>query len=484
LAALRKKQLSYFINTERIMDMHTVTSSISFLHKIIVSLVLIVFSFCLLVLFNISLASAADPGTMDNSFSGDGIVTVDFNGNADMAADVAIQPDGKILAAGTSDINTATQNFSVVRMNGNGSLDTTFAANGVVQTFIIGDDTRANRMALQADGKIVVAGISGDYGDTEITVVRYTANGELDPAFGSGGIVKTAVVPDTHNWGNDVAIQPDGKILVAGTVWNETDYDFVLLRYDINGSLDNTFATNGIKIIDLDSGNWDFGYTLALQKDGKIIIAGRSGTTSTGYDFALVRLNSDGTPDASFGTNGVVITHATDGYDSISRVTVQLDGKIIAVGMINGSELAIARYSPTGTLDTNFDSDGIFISTLAEDGWDITLQADEKILVSGFSEANPTDLIVARLTIDGNLDSEFGNNGYFILNVGEASNAVGTSIALQRNGQIITSGWTNTGTALDPNFDFLLVRLHGDSFSGLFTWPMFLPAITNNAQHK
>ncbi len=431
--------------------------------------------FSSLLFFCNSFSLAAQPGTIDTSFSNNGIASLDLNNSNDLPGDVIIQPDGKIIVAGTSIIDIANISFTVARFKEDGSLDTTFANNGVAQTPFSGDHTYVSAAALQSDGKIVVAGTSGPEGDSQITVVRYTTDGDLDSTFGSNGVVTTAVFPTTHNWGGDLAIQPDGKILVAGTVSN-TGYDFVLLRYNLNGSADNSFGSNGIKVFDVAGGDWDFGYALALQQNGKIIVAGRSGTNASNYDFALARFNDDGTPDTGFGTNGAVVTHLTDGYDKISRLALQPDGKILAVGTRNDSELALTRYLSTGSLDEGFGSTGIAFTTLGKIGSDIFIQDNGKILVSGVKGGESSDDLIAvviRFTTSGNFDSSFGNDGLYKNNFGVVYGNAGQGLALQQNGRIITTGFVDNGTGAARPYDIFIIRLFGDSFS----WPLFIPAM-------
>ncbi len=442
------------------------------------SAILVVVSSLLLVFNTLSLA--AKPGVIDTSFSNDGLAFLNIINSNDASGDLAIQDNGKIIAAGSCDISTANPCYIVARFKGDGSLDTTFASNGVVKTPFTGDHTYVSAVTLQTDGKIVLAGTSGNEGNSKITVVRYTADGLLDSTFGSNGIVTTAVFPDTHNWGGDLTIQPDGKILVAGTVHNSTDYDFVLLRYSINGTMDNSFGSSGVKVYDLAGGDWDFGYALKLQQNGKIIVAGRSGNNADNYDFALARFNDDGTPDSSFGTNGAVVTHLTDGYDRISRLALQPDGKILAVGTRNDSELVLARYKPTGSLDEGFGSKGVVFSDFGQIGHDVILQESGNILVSGAKGGDGFDdltAVVVRFTPSGNLDSNFGDDGLYVNSFGGVLGNAGQGLALQHNGRIITTGYMNIGTEAEPNLDIFIIRLFGDSFS----WPMFLPVILKDA---
>ena len=285
-----------------------------------------------------------DDGSVDSSFGMGGVVTTPVSLSADdEAASVAIQADGKIVAAG----NVENIDFALVRYQPDGSLDTTFGVGGVVTTnFPIGMSSGAewaNDVIVQSDGKIVAAGrSSGVFG-----IARYETNGSLDNSFGNNGIVTTSVGIDPFLSAYGVVQQPDGKLLVAGTGYNDVDsnYAWALVRYNTDGSLDQTFGTNGL--VKTDFGGHSTSYDLLIRPDGRIVLVGdgSDGSPSGGLGVSIVQYNQDGSIDTSFGIGGSV--HTSSGSRA-SDVIVQPDGKLIVLGYSSTigppEDLFMARY--------------------------------------------------------------------------------------------------------------------------------------------
>jgi uncharacterized delta-60 repeat protein len=211
---------------------------------------------------------------------------------------------------------------------------------------------------VQSDGKILVVGFTTINGTYDIALVRYNTDGSLDTSFDTDGIVTTRI-GHSNDTGDSVTVQADGKILVAGYTWNGSNYDFALVRYNTDGSLDTSFDTDGIVTTDLIGSN-DQGYKVTVQSDGKILLRGytdKSGNT----EVLEVQYNTDGSLDTSFGNNGILITAPT-GNDFGNTVTYQTDGKILVVGNTwNGSntDIVLVRYNSDGTtFDTSFGNNG------------------------------------------------------------------------------------------------------------------------------
>jgi uncharacterized delta-60 repeat protein len=285
-------------------------------------------------------------GSLDTSFDGDGIVTTDIGTSNDRAEALAIQSDGKIVVAGRTQTGlTNDSDFALVRYNTDGSLDTSFDTDGIVTTAIGSSDDSAYSLAIQTDGKIVAAGTSRNDSNADFALVRYNANGSLDTSFDGDGIVTTAIGSAYYS-ANAMRIQGDGKIVVTGITYNGTNYDFALVRYNTNGSLDTSFDGDGIVTTAIGSGE-DIANALAIQSDGKIVVAGY--TSGAGRDFALVRYNTNGSLDTSFDGDGKVITAIGSGNDSdyATAVAIQGDGKILVAGFgYPAYGLALARYNP------------------------------------------------------------------------------------------------------------------------------------------
>jgi uncharacterized delta-60 repeat protein len=246
-------------------------------------------------------ASAA-AGDLDGIFGTGGTVTTDFAGNGDEARAVALQPDGKIVAAGGA--LGASVDFALARYRPDGTLDTAFGTGGKVTTDF-GSGEQAYAVAVQPDGKIVAAGGAV----TGFELARYNADGSLDGTFGAGGKVTTRFglgLPFTR--AHAIVLQPDGKIVVAGTATSATVGDFGLARYNPDGTLDASFGAGGKVTTDIrGTDSSDFAWAVTLQPDGKLVVAG-STAGPTGDAFALARYTPSGNLDGTFGSGGKVIT--------------------------------------------------------------------------------------------------------------------------------------------------------------------------------
>jgi len=307
----------------------------------------------LALVFTVISTIAQTPGVTDPASGRKGIVITPVSTADDEANAIAIQKDGKIVVAGYSNTD-----FVVVRYKIDGMLDPSFGTGGIIKTSLHCGDEHTSAVAIQPDGKIVVAGSSNNGTANDFAVIRYNEDGTLDPAFGKGGIVITSIHDGDDN-ASGVAVQADGKIVVAGSSNNGSDFDFALIRYNANGTLDPAFGTGGIVLVDIRHGD-DHVSAVAIQPDGKIVVAGYSNT-----DVALARLKANGTLDAAFGKSGKVITSIQSGEDEASAVSIQPDGKIVAAGNTNNgsdNDFAIIRYTESGTFDPDFGAGGADLS--------------------------------------------------------------------------------------------------------------------------
>jgi len=328
-------------------------------------------------------------GTFDPTFGTGGHTTIDVPASA-----VAIQGDGKIVTAGTMvNPSNSIADFAVARYNPNGTLDNTFGAGGKVTTDFSGVSANAYSVALQGDGKIVVSGVANVDGGEQFALARYNPNGSPDLGFGTGGKVTTGFGIEQQGfsyteWGT-VAIQGDGKIVMAGraSISSTGGFDVALARYNPNGTLDNTFGTGGKVTTDFGS-RYDGAFSVALQQDGKIIVAGQA--LGRAFDFLLVRYNLNGTLDNTFGTGGKVLIDFV-GSDAAFSVAVRLDGKIVAAGRsyvfaTGNYDFAVARYNSNGTPDTSFGTGGkVTTDFLGDDdsAFSVVVQPDGKAVVAG-----------------------------------------------------------------------------------------------------
>jgi uncharacterized delta-60 repeat protein len=403
-----------------------------------------------------ALARYNPDGTLDPSFSGDGRQTTDF-GPSDSAYGVAIQGNGKIVVVGSTGA-AAREDFALARYNPNGSLDTSFSGDGKQTTDVNAGDS-ARGVALQDDGKIVAAGFNGAPDGGGFALARYNPNGSLDPSFSGDG-------RQTTNFANGalargVAIQGDGKIVAVGLAGANFAQDFALARYNPNGSLDPSFSGDGRQTTDF-GGDTEGAMGVAIQSDGKIVAVGFS---FPDVDFALARYNPNGTLDSSFSGDGRQMTDFGDLAEA-AGVAIQGDGKIIAVGSAgagNDRDFALARYNPNGTLDPSFSGDGRQRTDFGLGANGVTLQSDGKIVAVG--PATGGAFALARYNPNGSLDPSFSGDGKQTTRFGGADQANG--VALQSDGKIIAVG----GSGVTRPSDFGLTRYNPDgsldtSFSG------------------
>lgn len=298
--------------------------------------------------------------------------------------------------------------------------------------------------------------------------INLAQDGSLDTSFGTSGIVTISVGIYSH--ANSVVLQSDGKIIVVGQSYNGANYDFTLLRYNDNGSLDTSFGVNG-KVITNHNGN-DFSKAVAIQNDGKILVAGTNASGIGSSNFALFRYDANGSLDTTFDIDGKVITNFNGGDCHAYSLVIQNDGKIVLAGdAINGlgeRGFASIRYNSDGSLDTTFGTAGkvftLFGNSAAEAN-SIALQNDGKIVISGTDYTNyvggggTSGFAVARYNPDGSLDSSFGVNGKVSISLGIYYNRA-TSLAIQNDGKIIIGGNSaivNFGTEI-----FAVMRLNSD----------------------
>jgi uncharacterized delta-60 repeat protein len=426
------------------------------------------------------------PGDLDPSFGSGGKVLTDLGGSSvDDAQAVAFQSDGKIVAFGSSDA-AGSSDFALVRYNADGSVDLSFGSAGKVLTDLGTSSTEyAAAVAIQPDGRIVAAGASDAAGaDTaDVALVRYTADGSLDPSFGSGGKVLTDF-GGASDRASAVAIEPDGKIVAAGASGDGVSDDFALVRYNADGSLDLTFGRDGKVLTDLRG--YDTASAVAIQPDGRIVAAGLSNGADPSYDFALVRYNADGSLDPSFGSGGAVLTDlGGSNLDEATAVAIQQDAKIVAAG-VSDSDFALVRYNADGSLDRDFGSSGKVLTDIGTSSNDaalaVAIQPDARIIAAGYSTAadRRQDFALVRYDAGGSLDPSFGSGGKVLTDFGRTTIDNARAIAIQPDGKLVAAGFSN---AADPDFDFALARYLSDGTSTL-RWRLASDFGTGPNQHN
>ncbi len=401
---------------------------------------------------------------------------------------VARQSNGKLVAAGYS-----AGNFAVARYNTNGTLDTSFSGDGM-QTTNFGGDDFGHALAIQSNGKIVVAGRVDERGANDYGVVRYNSNGSLDTSFSGDGKQTTDFGGGDSAYG--IVIQPNGKIVVTGLAdaddAHEVEGDFGLARYNANGSLDTAFSGDGRQTTDF--GGLDGAFEAAIQSDGKIVAGGTTNATKKGDDdFALARYNADGSLDTSYSGDGKQTTNF-GGHESAQKIAMQANGKVVAVGSVarsgprpirvdprtaphgrteTRSDFALARYNLDGSLDTSFGNKGKQATDLSgfdDAAFGVAIQPDGKIVAAGVAEqifgpAERADFGLARYNANGTLDTSFSGDGIQTTDFGSQEEVDG-SIVIQPDGKIVTAGGSYFGSLVNGEFsdgqDFLLARYNAN----------------------
>ncbi|MBL0013411.1 MAG: T9SS type A sorting domain-containing protein [Flavobacterium sp.] len=393
----------------------------------------------------ITLPSFSQDGSLDLSFGIGGKVITPIGIGQDYVGGMVLQPDGKIIMVGNTDANSDF-GYALVRYNPDGTLDPGFGTLGKVIPDISNNDS-LGAVALQPDGKIVVAGSTRVGSYPSFITMRYLNDGTLDYSFGNNGQVVQGFGESAY--ANSLIIQQNGKIIVGGSYFINYQYGGAMVRYNTDGTLDSTFGSQGSTTVsmgpEINGGN---ATSLVLQ-GGKIVMGGRS-LLSSNTDFALTRLSENGTQDATtFGTT----TDFSGTNDSVFDLAVQPNGRIIAVGTAGGTGFAVARYGISGVLDNSFGSGGKIVTTFENGGNDwasaVAIQNDNKILVAGRSADN---FAVARYNINGSLDPTFGTDGKVITPVDVYSRP--GAMLIQPDGKILVGGSSYNGT----NWDFCITR--------------------------
>jgi uncharacterized delta-60 repeat protein len=333
-----------------------------------------------------------------------------------------------------------------------GDLDTTFGSGGK-QTLNLGGTDRATHVVVMPDGRLVVVGSTDatDAGHNDFAIARFTASGAPDTSFNSTGHV-TLGTHGVDDVGGGVVVQADGRIVVSG--FGGTSQDFITRRLNANGTVDGTFA-GGTGTSDIDFGGADVMTAMVAQSDGKLVLVGSTPGAGGAHNFAIARLNADGTVDGTFGVGGK-LTVSFGGDDAANAVAIQPDGRIVVAGQGGpGQDMAVVRLTSTGALDSSFGSGGRafvdFGGTEAANG--VALQPDGRVVLAGTTSAQGAgDFAVARLTTAGAIDTTFHGSGKYAFGFGAASEQ-GLALALQQNGRIVVMG------TADVNNDFVVARL-------------------------
>jgi len=381
-------------------------------------------------------------GDLDGSFHAPDGYALYEGWNKDSYMGEAIQLDGKILVS-TGISNGTDSDVAVLRYNSDGTLDTTFGTGGVF-TYDSGNGNDCGRfLAVNVDGRITLTGYTHSDDDLDVLIMRLHANGTLDNTFGGDGVVLFDF-NGRDDYGRAIAVQKDGGILVAARSSGAGTSLALILKLDAGGTVDTSFGTEGVAVYPGAKGNNGF-RDMALQPDGKIVVTGYA-STDAGFEVLTARYTADGVLDPSFGTEGSVRFDGGHKNAGARGVVIQDDGKIVVSGSTsNGNDLdvLVLRYAPVGALDPEFGSEGVVIydsGTGNDNGRRLALQqAGQVVVVGNTHNGTDYDALVLRYDANGFADEDFGNIGVASYNLGEG-NDWGEAVAIRQDQNIVVVG--------------------------------------------
>lgn len=413
-----------------------------------------------------SCLSIAKSGDLDQSFGQGGKIITDFFGRTDVGKNLLIDSNKKILISGSATKNSTSDHFALARYNEDGTLDTSFDTDGKVTTSKIAENKYVaegiDGVALQSDGKIVACGRGYFESNAGLALIRYNQNGSLDRSFAEEGM---AFSPDAQEQNFPLALTLDSadKIIVVAAAFKQRpeSSSFAVFRFNADGSLDKSFGVDGKATTKIVPGN-DVPRAVKIDAEGRIVVAGFNGHSK----FTVVRYSSEGVLDSSFGREGIaIITFSPGGTDTLNALAIQADGKIVVGGDVQVGSFAglrmvdfgLARLTSEGELDLSFNQTGKqiseFVQPAASSLWALALQTDGKIIAVGDASI-VKGLGVARYNLDGSLDQSFGEDGKQIVPFANTCHWEG--VAIQEDGKIVAGGYVWAG----KHYDIGLVRFN------------------------
>lgn len=374
----------------------------------------------------------AAPGDLDLTFGDGGLVALHRGPGNHTATDVLAQPDGRIVATGLID-----STFALARLEPDGQLDASFAAGGILLVPDLGGDTLATGIVRQPDGKLVAGGNTLNFPQLDphfALLARCDAHGVLDPSFGIDGLVRLPM--SNVYYMSQIALQPDGRIIGVGALNTGVgaQRDGFVVRLAADGSLDAAFGAGGL--VTIDTGDFEDLNAVALQADGRIVVTGGGGPL-LGADLIVARLDPSGALDSTFGAGGIVRTDLGSGFDQAISVSLQADGRILVGG---GGEAKVLRYESTGTLDPTFGTEGMVTITDCRFP-KVVQQADGKLVVLGSTFVPRNGVILARLEASGAPDPTLGRDGVSFVQEG-LHGPTATALDLQADGRYLAAAQT------------------------------------------
>ncbi|HLY36477.1 MAG TPA: hypothetical protein VKU61_00475 [Candidatus Binatia bacterium] len=399
----------------------------------------------------------ARAGRLDPTFGSGGIVTAPSSSLNEAFGGLELEPDGRLVAGGTSDPGFSPARLVLAKYLSSGALDPSFGSGGVSSLLPDpGFSGFTGGPARQTDGHLIVSGIALPSSPPffyRTIVARYDAGGSPDSTFGTGGVATLDSASGSFVLGGPV-LQDDGKILLGGYVGPGLgEESAIVARLDASGSLDSTFGSGGVASVSPVSQSPDIA-AIVVQPDGKVVAAGSIDIGSDPGDFFVARVDASGALDPTFGSGGT--THVDlGGYDFATSIVRQPDGKLVVAGGGGASadRIGIVRFDTNGMLDASFGNGGVVITSVTGDtdfAEALVLAPDGKLVVAGSAGG---DVLLARYLADGTLDTSFGDGGVATTPVG--AGAVANGLVRQPDGKLVVAGSTTTG---DGTGDFLVAR--------------------------
>jgi uncharacterized delta-60 repeat protein len=401
----------------------------------------------LLSIFSCLCTAAGAQPELDITFNGTGRVTTQLSsGGSDSVSSVLVQADNKIIAVGTYAASSSPRYFALTRYNTNGALDSSFGDHGTVLTDFNANAPNEGALAaaIQPDGKVIAAGYVSiiSPGEGYFALARYNTNGSLDTTFGNGGKVLTAIVQHI-NTAYAVAVGQDGKIAAAGEYFNSPGFQTLIARYSATGALEGTMTDHR----GFGQGDENVPMAVTIQPDGKILTAGyyRSNSSGpSGADITMLRFTANGAPDTSFaGTGRLLIPSAVNEF--LMSVAVQADGRIVAGGS-SASDFLVMRFNADGSPDLTFGG-GTGRATTPMGGFSqansVIVKPNGKILAAGnVAITGQQNFAVAYYNADGSLDTSFSGDGKLTFNFGGMP-SLARGMALDGLGRIVLGGYAS-----------------------------------------
>ena len=433
----------------------------------------------LILLLSIVPVAQAAPGDLDPGFGGDGKVQVDFSVD-DVANDMVVDGHGRIVLVGYAyNPSSRTFDYGVVRLKTDGVLDTTFSGDGKVWVDAgYGVWDYANAVALDGEGRILVGATTISPNSHIFSAARLNTDGSLDTGFNGDGT--TQFIFGFLSVANDIAVDSDGRIVLSGPVHNGGDYDFGVARLMPNGLLDETFDGDGKALLDF--GFPDASTAMLVDSTGRIVVVGTV-TNAGNSDFGVARLNGDGSPDTSFDLDGKTLVDFGPADDG-QGIALDSQGRLVIAGVANngaGNDFAVARLNADGSLDTSFASGGRALIDFGgnDSAFAVTVDAAGRIIVAGSSDTGTgAEFAVARLNADGALDTTFTESGLARVNVGASGTAF--AVAVDGAGRILLAGDGYEGSERN----FAVARLIGGDAPPDVTPPVIASNVTGTPGHN